>query len=70
MAQKGGRIWGCSLCERAVDRDAIEAALRIEFLDGARNNVLVAPQGLGKTLIARNNALEQERSFRGRARAA
>ncbi len=39
-----------------IDRDAIEAALRLEFLDGARNIVLVAPQGLGKTMIARNIA--------------
>lgn len=37
-----------------IDRDAIEAALRLEFLDGARNVVLVAPQGLGKTMIAKN----------------
>ena len=41
---------------KRVDRDAIEAALRLEFLDGARNIVLVAPQGLGKTMIARNIA--------------
>jgi DNA replication protein DnaC len=39
-----------------IDRDAIEAALRLEFLDGARNIVLVAPQGLGKTMLARNIA--------------
>lgn len=39
-----------------IDRDAIETALRLEFLDGARNIVLVAPQGLGKTMIARNIA--------------
>jgi DNA replication protein DnaC len=41
---------------KRIDRDAIEAALRLEFLDGARNIVLVAPQGLGKTMIARNIA--------------
>jgi len=41
---------------KRVDRDAIESALRLEFLDGARNIVLVAPQGLGKTMIARNIA--------------
>lgn len=40
----------------AIDRDAIEAALRLEFLDSSRNIVLVAPQGLGKTMIARNIA--------------
>ena len=39
-----------------IDRDAIEAALRLEFLDGGRNVVLVAPQCLGKTMIARNIA--------------
>jgi DNA replication protein DnaC len=39
-----------------IDRDAIEAALRLEFLDGAGNIVLVAPQGLGKTMVARNIA--------------
>ncbi len=41
---------------KRIDRDAIEAALRLEFLDSARNIVLVAPQGLGKTMIARNIA--------------
>ena len=41
---------------KRVDRDAIEAALRLEFLEGGRNIVLVAPQGLGKTMIARNIA--------------
>ena len=41
---------------KRIDRDAIEAALRLEFLEAARNIVLVAPQGLGKTMIARNIA--------------
>jgi DNA replication protein DnaC len=41
---------------KRIDRDAVESALRLEFLDGARNIVLVAPQGLGKTMIARNIA--------------
>lgn len=41
---------------KRIDRDAIEAALRLEFLEGGRNIVLVAPQGLGKTMIARNIA--------------
>lgn len=41
---------------KRIDRDAIEAALRLEFLDGARNIVLVGPQGLGKTMIARSIA--------------
>ena len=39
---------------KRVDRDAVEAALRLEFLQGSRNVVLVAPQGLGKTMIAKN----------------
>jgi DNA replication protein DnaC len=39
-----------------VDRPAIEAALRLDFLSEARNVVLVAPQGLGKTMIAQNLA--------------
>jgi DNA replication protein DnaC len=41
---------------KRIDRDAIESALRLEFLDAARNIVLVAPQGLGKTMLARNIA--------------
>ena len=41
---------------KRIDRDAIESALRLEFLDGGCNIVLVAPQGLGKTMIARNIA--------------
>lgn len=41
---------------KAVDRDAVEAALRLDFLEQARNVVLVAPQGLGKTMIAQNIA--------------
>jgi len=39
-----------------IDRDAVEAALRLEFLGRAGNIVLVAPQGLGKTTIAKNIA--------------
>jgi DNA replication protein DnaC len=35
-----------------IDRDKVEAALRLDFLNEARNIVLVAPQGLGKTMIA------------------
>jgi len=41
-----------------LDRDAVEAALRLEFLPAARNVVLVAPQGLGKTMIAQNIGLQ------------
>ena len=38
---------------KRIDRPAVEAALRLEFLDGAGNVVLVAPQGLGKTNLAK-----------------
>jgi DNA replication protein DnaC len=41
-----------------IDRDRVEAALRLGFLGEARNIVLVAPQGLGKTMIAQNIAHE------------
>jgi DNA replication protein DnaC len=41
---------------KRIDRAAIEAALRLEFLADARNLVLVAPQGLGKTMVAQNIA--------------
>jgi DNA replication protein DnaC len=41
-----------------IDRDRIEGALRLDFLAEARNVVLVAPQGLGKTMIAQNIAHE------------
>lgn len=39
---------------KRIDRDAIEAALRLDFLAAARNVVLIAPQGLGKTMLAQN----------------
>ena len=41
---------------KSIDRPAVESALRLEFLPDARNIVLVAPQGLGKTMIAQNIA--------------
>jgi DNA replication protein DnaC len=41
---------------KRIDRAAIEAALRLEFLAAGRNLVLVAAQGLGKTMIAQNIA--------------
>ena len=41
---------------KRVDRPAIEAALHLDFLADARNVVLVAAQGLGKTMIAQNIA--------------
>jgi len=43
---------------RAIDREAVEAALRLEFLTEPRNVILVAPQGLGKTMIAQNIAYQ------------
>lgn len=39
-----------------IDRPAVEAAFRLDFLAEARNVVLVAAQGLGKTMIAQNIA--------------
>lgn len=39
-----------------IDRPAVEAALKLDFLAERRNLVLVAPQGLGKTMIAQNIA--------------
>ncbi len=41
---------------KRLDRAAIEAALRLDFLAEARNVILVAAQGLGKTMIAQNIA--------------
>jgi DNA replication protein DnaC len=41
---------------KRIDRPAVEATLRLDFLAEARNVVLVAPQGLGKTMIAQNIA--------------
>jgi DNA replication protein DnaC len=41
---------------KRVDRAAIEAALHLDFLAATRNVVLVAAQGLGKTMIAQNIA--------------
>ena len=39
-----------------IDRDAVESALRLDFLERSRNVVLIAPQGLGKTMLAKNIA--------------
>ena len=39
---------------KKIDREHVEAALRLEFLAQNKNVVLVAPQGLGKTMLARN----------------
>lgn len=40
----------------AIDRPLVESLLSLDFLDAARNVVLVAPGGLGKTMIAQNIA--------------
>ena len=39
-----------------IDRLTVEACLNLEFIDGENNVVLVAPYGLGKTMIAQNIA--------------
>ena len=39
---------------KRIDREAVDAAVRLDFLGDARNVVLIAPQGLGKTMIAQN----------------
>jgi DNA replication protein DnaC len=39
---------------KRIDRAAVEATLRLDFLAQGRNIVLVAPQGLGKTMLAQN----------------
>jgi DNA replication protein DnaC len=41
-----------------VDRGLVESAVRLDFIEPVRNVVLVAPQGLGKTMIAQNIAYQ------------
>jgi DNA replication protein DnaC len=41
---------------KKIDRSLVESAIRLDFIESARNVVLVAPQGLGKTMIAQNIA--------------
>jgi DNA replication protein DnaC len=41
---------------KRIDRHAVESALRLDFLREGKNLVLIAPQGLGKTMIAQNIA--------------
>jgi DNA replication protein DnaC len=39
---------------RKIERDVIERALTLDFIREARNLVLIGPNGLGKTMIAKN----------------
>jgi DNA replication protein DnaC len=41
---------------KRIDREAVESAVALDFVEKAHNVVLVAPQGLGKTMIAQNIA--------------
>jgi DNA replication protein DnaC len=41
-----------------IERDIVESALALDFLPQARNIVLIAAQGLGKTMIAQNIAYQ------------
>jgi DNA replication protein DnaC len=41
-----------------IDRNKVKAALSLDFMDNAGNVVLVANQGLGKTMIAKNIAYQ------------
>jgi len=39
-----------------IDRPLVESLCNLDFLEGARNVVLVGPSGIGKTMIAQNIA--------------
>ena len=39
---------------KKIERDIIERALTLDFIKEARNLVLIGPNGLGKTMIAKN----------------
>ena len=41
---------------RKIDREAVQEAMRLNFIKEKANVILVGPQGVGKTLIARNIA--------------
>jgi DNA replication protein DnaC len=45
--------WGWPL---KIDRDLIERAFTLDFITEARNLILIGPNGLGKTMIAKNIA--------------
>lgn len=47
---------------RQCDRAAIEALLRLEFLADASNPILIGPNGVGKTTLARNIAHQAVRA--------
>lgn len=39
---------------KRIDRDAVEEAFRLDFIEQADNLVLIGPNGVGKTLLAQN----------------
>ena len=41
-----------------IDRKQIEALLRLDFIDEGANPIIVGPNGIGKSMIARNIAYE------------
>lgn len=41
---------------KRIEREAVESAVALDFVEKAHNVVLVAPQGLGNTMIAQNIA--------------
>lgn len=41
---------------QSIDRDAIETALKLRFIDEGANIVIVGPHGVGKTMILKNIA--------------
>lgn len=43
---------------KKIDRELIERALRLEFIEEKRNLVLIGTNGLGKTLITKNLAYQ------------